>query len=67
MQNRCQDPLFEDLLDNIRHCTLTQNVTKALHGNSILYYDEPSNKDIYQVLKDIPHTLVSTESQNATN
>ena len=62
-QHRCQDPLFQELIDNIRHYLPTANILKALHGNRILFFEEPSDQDIFQVLKDMPDALFLTVEQ----
>jgi hypothetical protein len=63
-QHRCKDPLFQELLDHIRHYRPTANVLKTLHGNRILSFEEPSDEDI---LKDMSDALILTVSRQATN
>ena len=66
-QHRCQDPQFQELLDNIRHYRPSSTLLKELHGQRILYFNEPTDDDIFKVLTEMPDAIMLTVSRNAAN
>ena len=64
-QHRCQHPEFQELLDHLRHYRPSTRVLKAPHGDRILYFNEPSDEDIFKVLTDMSDAMILTVSRNA--
>ena len=66
-QHKRQDPQFQELLDNIRHYRTSTAVLRALHGQRILYFNEPTDHDIFKVLTEMPDAMMLRVSWNAAN
>ena len=66
-QHRCQDPEFQELLHHIRHYRPSTRVLRALHGDRILYFNKPTDHDIFKVLTDMSDAIMLTVSRNAAN